>query len=152
ATVRRAIAVGAKTPRERDFIAAVGALYANFETVDQQTRMVAYRRAMEHVAAVYPDDPEAAAFYALALAAAADPAEQTYADQLKAGAMLEKLWAAAPEHPGLAHYIIHSYDVPALAPKAIEAARRYAAIAPDSPHALHMPSHTFTRLGYWDDS
>jgi len=152
ATVQHAVAVGAKTPRERDFIAAVGALYANFETVDQQTRMVAYRRAMEHVAPTYTDDPEAAAFYALALAAAADPADKTYADQLKAGAMLEKLWAAQPDHPGLAHYIIHSYDAPALAPQAIEAARRYAAIAPDSPHALHMPSHTFTRLGYWEDS
>jgi hypothetical protein len=152
ATVQHATAVGAKTPRERDFISAVGALYANFETVDQQTRMVAYRSAMEHVAATYPGDPEASAFYALALAAAADPADKTYADQLKAGAMLEKLWAAQPDHPGLAHYIIHSYDVPALAPRAIDAARRYAAIAPDSPHALHMPSHTFTRLGYWEDS
>ena len=151
-TVQHAIAVGAKTPRERSFITAVGALYANFEAVDQQTRMVAYRGAMERVAATYPHDPEAVAFYALALAAAANPADKTYADQLRAGAMLEKLWAAAPEHPGLAHYIIHSYDVPALAPKAIDAARRYAAIAPDSPHALHMPSHTFTRLGYWEDS
>jgi hypothetical protein len=114
--------------------------------------MVAYRNAMERVATKYPDDSEAAAFYALALAAAADPADKTYADQLKAGAILEKLWQAQPDHPGLAHYIIHSYDVPALAPKALEAARRYGMIAPDAPHALHMPSHTFTRLGYWQDS
>jgi len=151
-TVQRAIAAGAKTQRERDYIAAVGALYANFETVDQRTRMAAYRDAMNHVTATYPDDTEAATFYALALAAAADPAEKTYTDQRKAGALLEKLWEAQPDHPGLAHYIIHSYDVPALASKAAEAARRYAAIAPDSPHALHMPSHTFTRLGYWQDS
>ena len=87
-----------------------------------------------------------------ALAAAADPADKTYADQLKAGAILEKLWAAQPEHPGFAHYIIHAYDVPPLAPRAVAAARRYANIAPDAPHALHMPSHTFTRLGYWQDS
>ena len=114
--------------------------------------MRAYRDAMAQLAAKYRDDPEAAAFYALALAAAADPADKTYADQLKAGAILEKLWRAQPDHPGLAHYIIHSYDVPALAPRAVAAARRYAKIAPDAPHALHMPSHTFTRLGYWQDS
>jgi hypothetical protein len=92
AMVQRAIAAGAKTQRERDYIAALSALYANFETVDQRTRMVAYRDAMDRVAARYPDDSEAAAFYALALAAAADPADKTYADQLKAGAILEKLW------------------------------------------------------------
>jgi hypothetical protein len=151
-TAQRAAAAGARTARERDYIGAVAALYDRFETLDQRARIVQYRDAMDHVASRYPDDPEAAAFYALALAAAADPADKTYADQLKAGAMLEKLWAAQPEHPGLAHYIIHSYDVPALAPRAVEAARRYATIAPDAPHALHMPSHTFTRLGYWQDS
>jgi hypothetical protein len=152
ATAQGAASAGAKTERERDYIAALGALYASFETVAQHARVVAYRDAMDRVAAKYPDDSEAATFYALALAAAADPTDKTYKDQLKAGAMLETLWAAHPDHPGLAHYIIHSYDIPALAPRAIEAARRYAAIAPDSPHALHMPSHTFTRLGYWDDS
>lgn len=151
-TAQRAAGAGAKTARERDYIAAVAALYDRFETVDQRTRMLAYRDAMGRVASRYPDDPEASTFYALALAAAADPTDKTYADQLKAGAILEKLWAAQPEHPGLAHYIIHSYDVPALAPRAIEAARRYATIAPDAPHALHMPSHTFTRLGYWQES
>jgi len=152
ATVQRASAAGAKTPRERDYISALAGLYDRFETVDQRARMTAYRDAMDRVASRYPDDPEAATFYALALAAAADPADKTYADQLKAGAILEKLWVAQPEHPGLAHYIIHSYDVPALAPRAVDAARRYARIAPDAPHALHMPSHTFTRLGYWQDS
>jgi hypothetical protein len=151
-TIARAAAIGAKTPRERDFITAAAALYDKFDTVDQRARQLAYRDAMAGLAAKYADDPEASTFYALALAAAADPADKTYVDQLKAGAILEKLWLSQPEHPGLAHYIIHAYDVPALASRAVVAARRYAAIAPDAPHALHMPSHTFTRLGYWQDS
>ena len=99
------------------------------------------------VAAANPNDSEASIFYALALAAAAPPTDKTYADQLKAGAILEQLLAAQPDHPGLAHYIIHSYDVPPLAERALDAARRYAKIAPSAPHALHMPSHTFTRVG-----
>ena len=152
ATLERATTTGAKTERERDFIAALAPLYDRLETVDQRTRTRNYRDAMARLAAKYPKDPEATAFYALALAGAADPADKSYVDQLKAGAMLEQLWRVHPEHPGLAHYIIHSYDVPALAPKAVAAARRYARIAPDAPHALHMPSHTFTRLGYWQDS
>src|SRR5262249_46501811 len=140
--------VGAKTQRERDYVDAAAALYDRMDTVDQRTRMIAYRDAMSRVSAKYPADPEAAAFYALGLAFCADPGDKTYADQLKAGAILEELWKTQPQHPGLAHYIIHSYDVPALAPKAVDAARRYAKIAPAAPHALHMPSHTFTRLGY----
>ena len=152
ATLERAAATGAKTARERDFISAAKPLYDRFESVDQPTRGRAYRDAMAQLSAKYPDDPEAAAFYALSLTAAASPADKTYADQLKAGAILEKLWAAQPDHPGFPHYIIHSYDVPPLAPRAVEAARRYAKIAPAAPHALHMPSHTFTRLGYWQDS
>jgi hypothetical protein len=152
ATLERASATGGKTERERDYIASLVPLYDRFDSVDQRTRVRNYRDAMSRLAAKYPKDPEVTAFYALALAGAADPADKTYADQVKAGAMLEELWRAHPEHPGLAHYIIHSYDVPALAPKAIDAARRYARIAPDAPHALHMPSHTFTRLGYWQDS
>lgn len=152
AAVDRARSAGAKTERERAYIDAVAKLYDNMATVDQRTRLIAYRDAMERVAATYPEDTEASAFYALALAASADPADKTYAAQLKAGAILEKLWQAQPEHPGLAHYIIHSYDVPPLASRAVEAARRYGRIAPDAPHALHMPSHTFTRLGYWQDS
>jgi hypothetical protein len=107
---------------------------------------------MGDVAAKYPEDHEAQIFYALALAAAEDPADKTYADRLKAGTILEKLFEEEPTHPGLAHYIIHAYDVPALAGRALIAARRYAEIAPDAPHALHMPSHTFTRLGYWQES
>jgi hypothetical protein len=150
--VEHARVAGAKTERERAYIDAVAKLYDNMAAIDQRTRMIAYRDAMERVSATYSDDSEAAAFYALALAASADPADKTYAAQLKAGAILEKLWQAQPEHPGLAHYIIHSYDVPSLASHAVDAARRYGQIAPDAPHALHMPSHTFTRLGYWQDS
>src|SRR4029079_12565770 len=91
-------------------------------------------------------------FYALALAITAPPTDKTYASQLKAGAMLEELFAAHPDHPGLAHYIIHAYDVPPLAPRALDAARRYSEIARSAPHALHMPSHTFTRVGDWQQS
>ena len=107
---------------------------------------------MSDLAARYADDPEASAFYALALAASNDPTDQTYASLLKAGAILERLAPAQPDHPGFVHYIIHAYDVPPLAAKALAAARGYAKIAPSAPHALHMPSHTFTRLGYWQDS
>ena len=152
ATAERATAAGAKSERERGFIEAIAVLYAAPDTIDQRTRITAYRDVMSRLSAKFPEDTEAAAFHAVALAAAADPADKTYADQLKAGATLEKLWKAQPDHPGLAHYIIHSYDVPALASHAADAARRYASIAPDAPHALHMPSHTFTRLGYWEDS
>ena len=152
AAVSSGRAAGAKTARERAYIDAVAALYDSAATLDQRARLLAYRDAMERLAATYRDDPEASTFYALALACSADPADKTYASQLKAGAILEKLWQQQPDHPGLAHYIIHSYDVPALASRALTAARRYGAIAPDAPHALHMPSHTFTRLGYWGES
>jgi hypothetical protein len=148
----RGRSLGAKTERERAYLAAVGKLYRDFESTPQQARLLAYRDAMGDVAAKYPDDHEAQIFYALALAVAEDPADKTYTDRLKAGAILEKLFEEEPTHPGLAHYIIHAYDVPALAGRALIAARRYAEIAPDAPHALHMPSHTFTRLGYWQES
>jgi hypothetical protein len=144
--------LGAKTERERAYLAAVGKLYSDFENTPQQMRLLAYRDAMGDVAAKYPEDSEALIFFALALAFTEDPGDKTYADRLKAGAILEKLFAEEPTHPGLAHYIIHTYDVPALAGRALVAATRYAQIAPDAPHALHMPSHTFTRLGYWQDS
>ena len=107
---------------------------------------------MAALSAAHPEDTEAAIFYALAVAAAADPADKTYAKQLKAGAILESLFAQYPDHPGLAHYIIHAYDVPPLAARAIGAAQRYSEIAPSTPHALHMPSHTFTRVGDWQAS
>ncbi len=143
---------GAKTDRERAYLAAVGKLYNDFESTPQQARLRAYRDAMGDIASKYPEDHEAQIFYALALAVAEDPGDKTYTDRLKAGTILEKLFEQEPTHPGLAHYIIHAYDVPALAGRALIAARRYAEIAPDAPHALHMPSHTFTRLGYWQES
>ena len=152
ASAQRARSIGAKSDRERGYIEAMAALYDRFESRDQAARMIAYRDAMGRLVEAYPDDSEAKAFYSLALAAAANPADKSYADQLRAGAILEALWKAQPNHPGLAHYIIHAYDAPALAAKAAEAARRYAEIAPDAPHALHMPSHTFTRVGDWQPS
>jgi hypothetical protein len=148
----RGNSVGAKTEREQAYIAAVGKLYSEYESTPQRARLIAYRDAMADVAAKYPEDHEAQIFYALALAASEDPSDKTYADRLKAGAILEKLFEEEPTHPGLAHYIIHTYDVPALAERALVAARRYSEIAPDAPHALHMPSHTFTRTGYWQES
>jgi len=151
-SVERGKELGARTDRERAYLAAVGKLYGDFESTPQQVRLLAYRDAMGNVAAKYPEDHEAQIFYALALAVAEDPRDKTYADRLQAGTILEKLFAEEPTHPGLAHYIIHAYDVPALAGRALVAAERYAEIAPDAPHALHMPSHTFTRLGYWQES
>jgi hypothetical protein len=148
----RAAAAATTTKRERAYIEAVAQLYTNTVGHNQRSRTLAYEAAMERVAKAYPEDTEAAIFYALALAAAADPTDKTYAKQLKAGAILERLFAKYPNHPGLAHYIIHAYDEPALASRAGEAARRYGQIAPSTPHALHMPSHTFTRIGDWQAS
>ena len=148
----RGLSPRAKSDRERSYIAAVSKLYANFEKTPQQVRLLAYRDAMAEVSAHYPQDHEAAIFYALALAASEEPTDKTYASRLKAAAILEALFVQQPQHPGLAHYIIHTYDVPPLAARALPAAQRYSLIAPDSPHALHMPSHTFTRVGYWQES
>ncbi len=145
-------AVSAKTERERAYVDAVAHLYVDSAHIDQQQRLLAYEHAMQSVSAAYPQDTEATIFYALALASDADPRDKTYAKQLKAGALLEALFAQQPDHPGLAHYIIHAYDQPALASRAAAAARRYGEIAPSTPHALHMPSHTFTRLGDWQSS
>ncbi|HSK43816.1 MAG TPA: hypothetical protein VLA83_08015 [Candidatus Binatia bacterium] len=150
--IQQARAAGAKTERERAYIEAAAHLYTDAATIDQRSRILAYENAMAGVSAAYPEDSEAAIFYALALAAAADPADKTYAKQLKAGAVLEKLFEQYPDHPGLAHYIIHTYDVPPLAARAVGAAKRYGQIAPSAPHSLHMPSHTFTRVGYWQES
>jgi hypothetical protein len=144
--------LGAATERERAYLAAVGKLYADYESTPQRARLLAYRDAMEAVAVKYTEDREAQIFYALALVATEDPADKTYKDRFKAGRILEKYFAEDPAHPGLAHYIIHAYDVPGLCSQALVAARSYAQIAPDAPHALHMPSHTFTRLGYWQES
>ena len=138
--------------RERGYLHAVGQLYDDFEHKDQRTRVVAYSNAMNDLAMRQPADTEAMIFYAISLTASAPPTDKTYANQLKAGAILESLWSKQPNHPGIAHYIIHTYDYPPLADKARAAAERYASIAPSAAHALHMPSHTFTRVGMWEES
>jgi tetratricopeptide (TPR) repeat protein len=152
AVVEKARAIGTRVPRERDYIEAIAVFYKDADTVDHPTRARAYEKAMERVAARYPDDREAAVFHALALNMTLVPTDKTYANQLKAAAILERVFAEQPDHPGVAHYLIHSYDFPPLAAKGLNAAQRYAAIAPSAPHALHMPSHIFTRLGYWKES
>jgi hypothetical protein len=152
AAAEKAQTIGAKTDRERAYIAAVLLLYKDAATLDQRARTLAYEKAMEQIAAKYPDDREAAAFYALSIDQTAPPTDKTYANQLKAAAILEKLYTVEPDHPGVTHYLIHSYDVPALAPRALVYARKYANLAPDAPHALHMPAHTFTRVGSWQES
>ncbi len=152
AAIEKAKSVAAKTQREQDYIAAIESFYKDSDKLDHRSRALAYEKVMEQLQARYPDDHEAAVFHALALLATAPPTDKTYANQKKAGATLEKIFAEQPEHPGVAHYIIHAYDYPPLADRALDAARRYAKIAPDSPHALHMPSHIFTRLGLWRES
>jgi len=152
AAIGRAKAVGAKTQRERDYIAAMEVFYKDSDTVDHRTRLVAYEKAMEQLSQRYPDDREAAVFYALALNVTALPTDKTFAQQLKAAAILEKVFAEQPEHPGVAHFLIHSYDYPRIAHRGLDAARRYASIAPSAPHAQHMPSHIFTRRGFWQES
>jgi tetratricopeptide (TPR) repeat protein len=152
AAVKLGQATGSPDARERDYLGAVAEEFRSYDTVDHRTRVLAYERAMEHVYRTYPQDREAAAFYALAVNQTALPSDKTYAQQLKAAAILEKLWAAQPDHPGLPHYLIHAYDHPPLAPRALAAARSYAKIAPSAPHALHMPAHTFTRVGSWQES
>jgi len=142
---------GHASDREHSYLEAVAHLYQDAE-LTQPERLARYRSAMAEVAALYPADTEAVIFAALTSVVAADPADKTYASQLAAGATLERLFKVLPDHPGLAHYIIHTYDVPALAPRGIMAARRYAQIAPSTSHALHMPSHTFTRIGAWQQS
>ena len=152
AASERALKVGAKTERERDYIAAVNLLYKDHDKLDHRTRTLAYEKAMEGIYKKYPKDLEAAAFYALSVDQTALPTDKTYANQLKAAAILEQLFKVEPEHPGVTHYLIHSYDVPPLAPRGLVYARRYANLAPDAPHALHMPAHTFTRVGSWQES
>jgi hypothetical protein len=150
--VARAEALGGKTEREKDYIAAIAAFYKDAEKLDQKSRALVYREAMEKVALRHPEDWEAGAFYALALLATADPSDKTYATQEKAAQILEKIYVEEPNHPGAAHYLIHAYDYPSLAGRALGVARSYARIAPSVPHALHMPSHIFTRLGLWQES
>ncbi|HET6222969.1 MAG TPA: tetratricopeptide repeat protein [Dongiaceae bacterium] len=152
AAIEKARAAGAKTQREKDFIEALSAIYVDFDKIDHATRVRRYAKAMEQLAERYPNDDEAQLYYGLALNVAASPADKTYADQLKGAAILEKIAARQPQHPGVWHYMIHLYDYPPIAQQGINAARQYAKVAPDAPHALHMPSHIFTRVGYWSES
>ena len=152
ATIAKGKSVGAKTPRERDYIDALAAMYADYEKVDHRTRLLAYAKAMEQLAQRYPNDDEAQIHYALALNTSASPADKTYANQLKGAAILEPIAERQPQHPGVSHYLIHLYDYPPIAEKGLNAARRYAKIAPAAAHAQHMPSHIFTRVGYWTES
>jgi hypothetical protein len=150
--VRKAQAIGAKTDRERDYIEAIATFYRDYDKLDHRTRSAAYQQVMQQMYVRYPDDREAAVFYALALDATASPSDKTYTNQKKAAAILEKIFVERPNHPGVAHYLIHSYDSAPLAEHGLKAAICYSKIAPSVPHALHMPSHIFTRLGQWQDS
>ena len=141
-----------KTQRETDYLSAILAFYRDADSTSHSARAQRYKLAMESLHNRYPQDTEAAIFYALSLIANAPANDKTYANQKQATRILEPLLRQQPEHPGIAHYIIHADDNPALAPLALNAAERYSRIAPDSPHALHMPSHIFTRLGLWDQS
>jgi tetratricopeptide (TPR) repeat protein len=150
--VEKAKAIGARTPRERDFVAAAEAFFKDADKVDHRPRALAYGRAMEEMAQRYPQDREVLAFYALSLQATADPKDKTYANQKRSAEIAEKIFAAEPDHPGAAHYMIHGYDYPPLAQQGLPAARRYAQFAPSVPHALHMPSHIYVLLGMWPDT
>ena len=141
-----------KTAEETEYINAAAQLYHDWEKLDHKTRCINYENAMEKIHVKYPRDKEAAALYALALNASADPTDTTYTKQRKAGAILDALYPNELNHPGIIHYIIHTYDNPELAEVALPAARRYASVAPSSAHALHMPSHIFIRTGLWDES
>ena len=152
AAIAKGKSVGAKSPRERDYIDALAAMYADHDKVPHGVRVQAYLKAMEALAARYPNDDEAQIFYGITLNVAASPNDKTYANQLKGAAILEPIFKRQPRHPGVAHYLIHLYDTPALADKGLEAARLYAKIAPGAAHAQHMPSHIFTRVGYWKES
>jgi tetratricopeptide (TPR) repeat protein len=152
AILAKAKSVGAKTQRERDYIDALIVMYADHEKVDHRTRIQAYANAMEQLAQRYPNDDEAQIHYALSLNTSASPADKTYTNQLKGAAILEPISKRQPQHPGVAHYLIHLYDYPPIAEKGLDAARRYSKIAPAAAHAQHMPSHIFTRVGYWKES
>ncbi len=152
AALDHARAVGAPTQRERDYVEAVGAYYKDFASRTERERQMSRAAAYEALAAKYPDDDEALIFSALYIAGTQAQSDQTYAAYARATAILEPMFRKHPEHPGVAHYLIHAYDAPPLAPRGLEAARAYSRIAPDAPHAQHMPSHIFTRVGAWEDS
>ena len=150
--VEKVMAAPTKTEREKDYVNAIAAFYRDNDKLDHRTRAVAYEKAMEQVYLKYPEDREAAVFYALALDTTALPTDKTYANQKKAAEILNKIWKEQPNHPGVVHYLIHSDDSAQFAQAGLDAAICYAKIAPDVPHALHMPSHIFTRLGMWQES
>jgi len=152
AAIEKGKAIGAKSERERDYINALAVLYTDYDKVEYRTRLQGYLKAMEALAAKYPDDDEAQIYYAITLNVSASPGDKTYAQQLKGAAILEPIFKRQPHHPGVAHYLIHLYDYPPIAEKGIDAAQRYSAIAPAAPHAQHMPSHSFTRVGYAKES
>jgi hypothetical protein len=150
--VEKALAAQPKTDRERDYIAAIASFYRDNDKIDHRTRAVVYEKAMEQVYLRYPDDREAGAFYSLALLATAPSTDKTYVNQKRAKAILAKVDSEVPNHPGVAHYLLHANDSADLAEDGLTAALCYASIAPAVPHALHMPSHIFTRLGWWRQS
>jgi hypothetical protein len=150
--IAKANAAPTRTPREADYIAAIAAFYRDNDKLDHQARAVAYEKAMAQLHQRYPDDREAAVFYGLALNASALKTDKTFANQRKAAEILNKVWKDEPNHPGVVHYLIHSDDSPQFAEAGLDAAICYAKVAPDVPHALHMPSHIFTRLGMWQQS
>jgi tetratricopeptide (TPR) repeat protein len=152
AAIAKGKSAGAKTQRERDYIDALAVIYTDHDKLGHLPRTQAYAKAMEQLAQRYPDDDEAQIHYALALNTSALPADKTYVNQLKGALILEPIFKRQPDHPGVAHYLIHLYDTPALAERGLNAARLYAKIAPGAAHAQHMPSHIFTRVGYWKES
>jgi hypothetical protein len=152
AAIARAAGAGTPSRREQGYIDAVAAMVDSDDVTTQRARVLAFEQTMGQIAKDNPDDVEARIFWGLAVAQTATPSDKTYAANLRAAEILEPLFKKMPGHPGLAHYIIHAYDTPPLAPRGLDAARRYASIAPVVPHALHMPSHTFTRVGYWKES
>ena len=150
--VEKGKTIGSKTQRERDWLAAIELYYKDYDKIDQTARGLAYERAMAHLMEKYPNDAEAAVFYALSLNETALPSDKTYTKLLKAAAILEKVATTQPEHPGVLHYLIHTYDYAPLAQRALDAANKYAKVAPAAPHAQHMPSHTYSMLGMWEQS
>src|SRR6476620_1791020 len=152
AAIQKAKQVGAKTERERDYIDALMLMYADYDKLTHTQRIRAFLGAEEKLAAKYPKDDEAQIAYAITLNTSASPADKTYAQQSKGAAILEPISQRLPQHPGVTHYLIHLYDYPATAQKGLDAAARYAKIAPAAPHAQHMPSHIYTRVGYWKQS
>lgn len=150
--VEKGKSLGPKTQREADWLDAMELFFKDSDRLDQATRAKRYAGAMEQLYVRYPQDTEAAVFYALALLETVNPSDKNYTNQLKAAAILEKVEAQQPNHPGVVHYLIHAYDYQPLAARGLPAANRYAKLAPSAPHALHMPSHTYSMLGMWEES